>query len=216
MVQLADIVGDLEGWTSGRGLILRAEGDFFCSGGDLTTISSIGTHDGGYLMCTLMQDTTTRLSLLPLVSVSLVQGRALGGGAELMTSSDFRIFTQRGQAAFVQGVMGLSPGWGGGSRLVRVLGYQKALDLLVSGRKVDAPGALQIGLADDVLEEERLQEWLAQRIKFDPQVIRAMKRIAAEATARPLTESLEIEKSLFYPLFSGPANVNAMKGNIKH
>ncbi|KAF2357185.1 Crotonase superfamily [Trinorchestia longiramus] len=186
MVQLADAVTELENWREGRGLVLRSEGDFFCSGGDLTTVESINNPSDGRLMCTLMQDTTTRLHRLPLVSVSIVHGRAIGGGAELVTATDFRLFTLRGNIQFVQGAMGVATGWGGGTRLVRLLGPQKAMDLLLTARRCDAEEAFECGLSNFMLKTNNLYEetlsWMQNRIKFQSEIIAAIKNIVHGAT----------------------------------
>jgi ethylmalonyl-CoA/methylmalonyl-CoA decarboxylase len=65
-----------------------------------------------------MHDTVTRLARLPLISVCLVRGRAIGGGAELTLSTDFRVFAPSGKLNFVQARLGVLPGWAGGSKLV--------------------------------------------------------------------------------------------------
>ena len=75
---------------------------------------------GGYKLATLMHDNVTRLAQLPLISVCLVRGRAIGGGAELTLSTDFRIFSPAGKLNFVQARLGVLPGWAGGSRLVNL------------------------------------------------------------------------------------------------
>ena len=63
----------------------------FCSGGDLKTVDLIAGSEGGFLMTTLMGAATRRLHALPLVSVCLLEGAAVGGGAELATAADFRL-----------------------------------------------------------------------------------------------------------------------------
>jgi enoyl-CoA hydratase/carnithine racemase len=62
----------------------------------------------------------TRLANLPLISVCLVRGRAIGGGAELTLSTDFRAFAPTGRLNFVQVRLGVLPGWAGGSKLVKI------------------------------------------------------------------------------------------------
>ena len=68
---------------------------------------------------------------LPMLTVTLLCGRALGGGAELPTATDIRLVTNNAAVTFVQGKMGLAPGWGGATRLVHTVGYRRAL-----GRRV--------------------------------------------------------------------------------
>ena len=102
MVELADHVTELSQWEDGKGLILRGVDNTFCSGGDLTTVSAILNSRDGDRMSQFMHDTLTRLHALPLVSVALLQGVALGGGAELTTACDVRVMTKTAKLGFVQ------------------------------------------------------------------------------------------------------------------
>ena len=83
MVKLAEAVDELEQWQNGKALILHGSEGSFCSGGDLSVVKVINTPEKGNLMCAFMQRTLTRLGRLPLISVAAIEGRALGGGAEV-------------------------------------------------------------------------------------------------------------------------------------
>mmetsp|Transcript_2724 Transcript_2724/g.4073 ORF Transcript_2724/g.4073 Transcript_2724/m.4073 type:complete len:119 (+) Transcript_2724:58-414(+) len=99
-------------------------------------------------MCGLMTNTLNRLKALPLVSVAALENGAIGGGAELATSCDFRILTNKSYVHFVQAQMGVSTGWGGAARLSKIIGPKNALYVLGWGQKIDSKKALEIGLAD--------------------------------------------------------------------
>ncbi|XP_008063803.1 ethylmalonyl-CoA decarboxylase isoform X3 [Carlito syrichta] len=90
MLQLLEKVIELENWTEGKGLIVRGAKYTFSSGSDLNAVKALGTPEDGMALCMFMQNTLTRFMRLPLISVALVQGRALGGGAEFTTACDFR------------------------------------------------------------------------------------------------------------------------------
>ncbi|XP_071528270.1 ethylmalonyl-CoA decarboxylase-like isoform X2 [Panulirus ornatus] len=220
MVQLADITEELFSWTLGKGVILQAEGDVFCSGGDLTTVKAISNPEDGLLMSTYMHNTLTRLYCLPLITVCLVHGKALGGGAELTTATDYRVFTSSGEISFVQGRMGVVTGWGGGTRLVKLLGSSNALELLTTCRKVNGNEAVRLGFADDMVKVlnrcEETKAWLAARTSHEPEVIQAMKKIVVAARDLTLEESLHNERLNFSPLWGGPVNIKALSRNIKH
>ena len=221
MVQLWDIVNTLEEWKEGKGIILHSVGDTFCSGGDLKTVSQISNSDDGYRMSTLMHNSLFRLHQLPLVSVALVQGKAIGGGAELATACDFRLFTNKGQIGFVQGKMGVVTGWGGGSRLVQLVGRQKALDLLLTSRQLSAIDAVEMGIANEIIKEssdplEETKNWLLLRLNHAEEVVHALKEIVATASVTPMQASLEKERSIFAMLWGGDANKKALNQNIKH
>lgn len=220
MVDLLEVVEELETWTDGVGLILRGaenEANTFCSGGDLTTVHQIKGPEMGFRMSVLMNEATERLLRLPLVSACLIQGLALGGGAELATATDWRLVTPQARVAWVQARMGVAPGWGGARRLVDIVGRQRALALLLSCRKVDAHTGLQIGLFDHVLEDRLHDQVVSSAVNWikdmsrdvDPGVMRSLKQMS-------LNTDPETEARIFATLWGGPANLGALDRNIKH
>ncbi|ETV82952.1 hypothetical protein, variant 2 [Aphanomyces astaci] len=104
-------------------------------------------------MSRVMTHALTRLRRLPFPSVAVVEGAAIGGGAEITTACDFRVLARSASIQFVHGRMGVSPGWGGGARLVQLVGRQRALRLLGRTEKVAAADAEVLGLADAVVED---------------------------------------------------------------
>lgn len=168
-------------------------------------------------LCMFMQNTLTRLMRLPLISVALIQGRALGGGAEVTTACDFRLMTADGEIRFVHREMGIVPSWGGGTRLVELLGARQALKVLSGALPLDAARALSLGMVEEVLrasdEASCLQEaraWLGQFTQGPPQVIRALKRSVSSSRELCLEEALQMEKELVGTVWGGPANREAI------
>lgn len=222
MVKLHDAVAELRSWKEGKGLVFHSGGgSVFCSGGDLDMMKALNTPEQGAQMATIMHAALMGLRDLPLISVALVEGRALGGGAELTTACDFRILVPGAEIQFVQVRMGLIPGWGGITRLVRLLGPSEALKLISSGRKISAEEALELGLADDILQsyESPLLEakkWLGRYIAGDAHVVRTLKETIVRSRELSTVDSLREELKLFSTVWSGPANREALKRNIKH
>lgn len=222
MVKLHDAVTELRSWKEGKGLVFHSGGgSVFCSGGDLDMMKALNTPEQGAQMATIMHAALMGLRDLPLISVALVEGRALGGGAELTTACDFRILVPGAEIQFVQVRMGLIPGWGGITRLVRLLGSSEALKLISSGRKISAEEALELGLADDILQsyESPLLEakkWLGRYIAGDAHVVRTLKETIVRSRELSTVDSLREELKLFSTVWSGPANREALKRNIKH
>lgn len=87
-------------------------------------------------MSELMKSNFNRLQSLNLITLSVVQGKAIGGGAELLTICDFRLATRSANIGFVHKKLGITTGWSGGVRLVNLVGKNKALDLLLFGRQL--------------------------------------------------------------------------------
>ncbi|KAM9310159.1 ethylmalonyl-CoA decarboxylase [Pholidichthys leucotaenia] len=226
MVELEEKVTQLENWTDGKGLIVRGAAETFCSGSDLNAVRAIANPQDGMKMCMFMQNALTRLLRLPLISVAMVEGRALGGGAELTTACDFRLMSPGSMIQFVHKHMGLVPGWGGAARLVRTVGSQNALKLLAGAVTVDPELGLHIGLADGVLEapqgagEETLaqqaERWLSRYTKGPASVVQAVKKVVLSGRELPLSEALRTERDVFGTVWGGPANLQALASKSKH
>ncbi|XP_063428673.1 ethylmalonyl-CoA decarboxylase-like [Mytilus trossulus] len=146
MCELNDIINELQSWQTGKGLILRGENKTFCSGGDLNTLHNILSPTHEYNISRFIGQCLTNLSQLPLMSVALVEGNALGGGAEIAMSCDFMVMADDARLAFLHKKMGVITGCGAGTRLVRKFGSSKALDILASARTMDAMECEQLGL----------------------------------------------------------------------
>lgn len=228
MLDLRSVVTELESWEMGKGVILVGSQGTFCSGGDLSTVQKILTPELGFKMAEYMHETLTRFSQLPMVSLALVQGNALGGGAELTTACDFRVLTSTARVGFVQMKMGVVTGWGGGTRLVRLIGYTKALQVLCSSKVLSSEECVRLGLADHVIPCDHSSAeacdhvlktghaWLSQYCHADAQLVRDMKTIARTASERDYTSSLERERTVFGQTWGGSAQKAALDGNIKH
>ena len=225
MCDLNDAILELEGWNEGKGVIVYSDDPkFFSSGADLKFAKANDSHEGGYKMSTLMHDSLWRLTFLPYLTVSLVKGRAIGGGAELCTATDFRVFSPSGSVTFVQSKMGLTTGWGGGSRLVKIIGQKEALKTLVKSTEINADEAEKLGLCDLITygEDKSLYEatrWLNENYlgNKDIDVIRGMKSICLQANfGSSLEESLEYEKLIFTKSWGGEAFHSAVNKKVKH
>ncbi|KAM6185884.1 ethylmalonyl-CoA decarboxylase [Rhynchocyon petersi] len=217
MLQLLEKVIELENWTEGKGLIVRGANNTFSSGSDLNAVKTLKTPEDGVALCMYMQNTLTRFMRLPLVSVALVQGRALGGGAEFTTACDFRLMTPESEIRFVHKEMGIIPSWGGTTRLVEIIGSRQALKVLTGALKLDSTKALNIGMVEEVLkssdETQSLQEareWLLQFVRGPPEVVRTLKKSVSVVKELSIEDALEMERDLVGTVWGGPANLEAI------
>ena len=133
--------------------------------------------------------------------------------------------------------MGVAPGWGGVARLVRLVGRNKALKLMASGKVLRANEAVAMGLADEILDEESVDgdnvstssssssssaedaaaEFILKLVGGkDTNVVRTSKMISTVAAEETLEQALEVERKLFAALWGGKPHLDAMAGNIKH
>jgi ethylmalonyl-CoA/methylmalonyl-CoA decarboxylase len=192
MVQLADAIRALESW-EGLAVVLRAApGPVFCAGGHLGDLKAgLLRKELGHAMAVALGDALDRLRALPCWSIAAIDGLAMGGGAELITATDWRWASPSARVHFVHTALGVVPGWGGAGRLASIVGRSQALRVLSEARPLDAEACVKIGLvdrvcADPVQEARAWTEALAPR----REALRAAKRqvVSPEAHAEPFAE----------------------------
>ena len=214
LAELGDAVEALENW-DGVTLLVQGAGGYFCAGADLKMVSAQGTTAAdAVVMGAYVRQVLTRLRRLPVVSVAAVEGGALGGGAELTTACDHRVLAADATLRFVQVSLGVCTGWGGGSRLVRMLGRARAMRLLGTAEPINAQQALDLGLADRLApsgEAARVAAGLLASYRtHPPQAVRAMKAVVAAADDAPLDTALAVEAEAFESLWGSGANKAAL------
>lgn len=185
MVDLANNMDVLENWKEGCGMILRGANSTFCSGFDLLAAKRYsGNTEKKLELNLLMQTSLTRLRRLGLVSVCLIEGYAIGGGAEITTSTDFRVMKdgEKSYIRFIHNKLSLCQGWGGASRLTQILGRKKALQVLLQAEKLHAAKAYELGFVDDIITGDALEgakTFLADYTQYNVNSTRAIKRLVA-------------------------------------
>lgn len=136
-----------------RGLYITGEGEkSFCAGADIKELMGrtlTAEHQGARAG----QEAFSRIAALRVPSVAVIHGYAFGGGLELALACTFRVATARAKLGLPEVKLGLIPGYGGTQRLPRLIGEDRALDLILSGRTVDAQEAERIGLVTKLVEE---------------------------------------------------------------
>lgn len=154
---LGDAFRDFE-WSSQRVLILRGAGGNFCSGADLSLGAGAGA--GGVIerqqrMATV-SDAALSLFRCTKPTIAAVDGVAVGGGLNLALGCDVLVATNRARFSEIFVRRGLTPDVGGTWLLPRMVGLQRAKEMALSGRIVDAAEALAIGLCIELVEPEDL------------------------------------------------------------
>ncbi|MBK70639.1 MAG: hypothetical protein CMB53_04530 [Euryarchaeota archaeon] len=138
-------------------------------------------------------------------TIAMVDGFALGGGTELALSCDIRIASDRAKFGQPEINLGLIPGGGGTQRLCRLIGYGKAMEMVLTGDMVDAEEALKIGLVNKVVGPEDLENSamdMAQNIAMkSPYTIKVAKRAVRASLELPFSEGVLTERSEFVALF---------------
>lgn len=101
---------------------------------------------------TVLRSTFQALSALPIPTISAVSSLALGGGLELALSTHFRVLASTAEIALPETRLGIIPGAGGTYRLPALIGMSRARDMILTGRRVSAPEAYFLGIADRLVE----------------------------------------------------------------
>ncbi|MCK6506600.1 enoyl-CoA hydratase/isomerase family protein [Myxococcota bacterium] len=209
MVDLGAAVARLEAEPPAA-VVLRGQGEAaFCAGGDLRAVRSHllapGSAGG---MLDHMADLLDRLQRLPTLVIAAVEGAALGGGAELLTACDLVIAARDAQVGFVHARLGVSPGWGGGARLVRRVGSRRAALVLLPVDGPTAERAAALGLVDELVPPgqalARAREVATRVAAWDRQAVAAALRIARSGER-------EVEREAFCALWGGPAHREALR-----
>jgi enoyl-CoA hydratase/carnithine racemase len=134
---------------------------------------------------------------LPQPTVAAVHGYALGGGCEFALSCDLTVADETAVFGLPEVTVGLVPGGGGTQLALRKLGPGRALDLILTGRRVDAAEAFQIGLADRLVAPGTARQEAAglagQIARNSPVAVRAAKRAIRHGAATGLAAGLDIE-----------------------
>jgi enoyl-CoA hydratase len=138
--------------------------------------------------------------------IAAVNGFALGGGCELALSCHIRLASAQAQFGQPEVGLGLIPGFGGTQRLARIIGEARALELIASGRRIDAATALSYGLVNAIATEKSVlqqAEELARSIAAQsPVAVRLAVEAVRAGLSMPLSEALEFEAALFGLTFS--------------
>lgn len=185
--------------SNARALIVTGEGEkAFCAGADIKELQQRGLsaqRDGALFG----QAVFAQLDRLSIPSVALVNGFAFGGGCELALACTLRVAMPNAKFGLPEVKLGLIPGYGGTQRLPRLIGEGRALELVMTGRTVNAEEALSIGLVNRIVHAPGIDAAKSYVREFSGHGLRAL-QFAREAVQRsfdmPLNEGLRMEADL--------------------
>ena len=166
--EFAALFAQLEGDTSVKAVvILSGKSDTWLAGADIDEFLTLHTAQDGEALSRSGQALLDRLETLAIPVVAAIHGACLGGGLETALACRYRIATDYPKTvlAFPEVQLGLIPGAGGTQRLPRLIGLQRALDMILSSRNVRAKKALQMGLVDELVHPAILREVALDRAR---------------------------------------------------
>jgi len=185
-----------------RLVVLTGEGDqAFCAGADLKERAGM-SDDQVREMLSLYASELDWLGRSPFLVVAALNGAALGGGLELALACDLRVAAPHAVLGLPETSLGILPAAGGTQRLPRIVGYARALELVLTAQRLDAARALAIGLVERVapagtpVVDEALS-WLAPVVEGAPIAQRAALAAVRAARELPLDEGLAFEQRAY-------------------
>ncbi len=183
-----------------RAVIVTGDGQYFSAGADLKEMATLDLATAPEVV-RKGHALFARLAGLRPPVVAAINGLALGGGLELALATDLRVAGDSAKLGAPEVNYGLMPAYGGTQRLPRLIGLAKAKELIFTGAMIPAAEALRIGLVNKTVpagQELRAARDLAHTIaQRAPRAVQAAKRAINEGLARPLSEGIALETSLF-------------------
>jgi enoyl-CoA hydratase len=191
---------ELAGRSDVRAVVVTGAGRAFAAGADIAEMRGQGPLEAE-AFSRLGHRAAAALESLPVPTLAAVNGYALGGGCELALACDWIYASTRARFGQPEVKLGLIPGFGGTSRLVRRVGSAWAKELVLTGEPIDAETALRIGLANRIYPpEELLDAALAAAhasAERAPLAVAAAKRVIQEGQGADVRVAHALEQAAF-------------------
>jgi enoyl-CoA hydratase/carnithine racemase len=198
MSELAEL---LEAWDADAAIgciVIAGSDDWFAAGADIKAMRDRSFQEA---LVTPTAAFWSRLAALRTPMIAAVSGYALGGGCELALVCDMIVASDTAEFGQPEIMLGIIPGGGGSQRLARVIGKQRAMELVLTGRRVDAEEARRLGFVNAVVRKKELLEHateLAQVVAGRPPIaVRLGKQAILAADEMPLAGGLDHERRLY-------------------
>jgi len=170
----------------------------FVSGGDLEEFHKRETKEEIFPVMRRMGALLQKWEQMDAITVAAVEGPAVGGGCEIVASCDFCLAAETALFGMIQVKLGITTGWGGASRLMHKIGVPRALEMLLTGKRIAAVEAKEWGLVDQLVSKDAFSqevEAFASQIAAAPRkAIQTYKHIARQVKKGvPSAELFELE-----------------------
>ncbi len=216
MERLAAELERLDADPEARCIVVAGSDEVFAAGADIGALSEREFHEAVFhpsgTFWKRLADCRTPL-------VAAVSGWALGGGCELALACDLIVASETATFGFPEVTLGIIPGGGGTQRLARVVGKQRAMELVLTGRRFDANEGAAMGLVNEVAGAG---EWLAaamamaQRVASRPPIaVRLAKQAVLGADENGLASGLEHERRLYELAMGTEDRVEGMRAFLE-
>lgn len=158
--ELGEAVAAIKAKTGVKGLLMSSAKEAFIVGADITEFHGIFGETEEFLveMNLKVHELFNSIEDLPFPTVTAINGLALGGGCEMLLTTDFRVMADTAKIGLPETKLGIVPGWGGCVRLPRLIGADNAIEWIAGGTENRADVALKMGAADAVVSKENLRD----------------------------------------------------------
>jgi enoyl-CoA hydratase/carnithine racemase len=198
MEQLAAAVEQLDGDGEIRCIVIAGSDEVFAAGADIKAMAERSFQD-------VIEHSTIsfwqRIAACRTPLIAAVSGFALGGGCELALMCDMIVASESAEFGQPEITLGIIPGGGGTQRLARVIGKQRAMELVLTGRRIDAAEAQRLGFVNVVAPRNR---WLEHAVELaevvarrPPLAVKLAKQAVLAADEMPLAAGLAHERRLY-------------------
>ncbi len=174
-----------------KGLIIISDKENgFIAGANIEEFTQLESKEEALELIRVGQSAFAKLEALSFPTLSLINGFCLGGGLEMSLACDYRIALDdpKTRLGLPEVLLGIHPGWGGTVRLTRLIGAPAAMDLMLSGRTVNARAAKKMGIVDKITAQRHLKRAAKMLILRRPEKSKPGKltSLASSDVARPL------------------------------
>jgi enoyl-CoA hydratase/carnithine racemase len=198
MEELASAVEGFDADPGVRCVVIAGSDESFAAGADIAalrdrTFEEVLRHPASSFW--------RRIAAVKTPLVAAISGWALGGGCELALLCDLIVASETAEFGQPEITLGIIPGGGGTQRLARVIGKQRAMELVLTGRRIDAREAERLGIVNEVAPKrkwlERALELAGRVARRPPIAVRLGKQAVLAADETPLSAGLEQERRLY-------------------
>jgi enoyl-CoA hydratase/carnithine racemase len=216
MDELGGMVEALDADQAVRCIVIAGNDEVFASGADIGALSERTFQESlGHPSAVFWR----RLAACPTPLIAGVSGYALGGGCELALLCDMIVASESAVFGQPEITLGIIPGGGGTQRLARVAGKQRAMELVLTGRRFDAAEAERLGIVNKV---HKKREWLEGALDFaarvaerPPIAVRLAKQAILTAEETSLSAGLETERRLYELSMATEDRVEGMRAFLE-
>jgi len=203
-----------------RAVVLSSMGKNFSAGADINQFYGIST-EAAIAFHRKLNDLVLRIRSFPKPVIALLHGYALGGGLEISESADIRVATETCTLGQPEIDLGINAGAGGNVVLPRLIGYGKAIYLALTGSKISAARAMEIGLVDAVVPDSSAESFvreLIEKISEKPyETVSIIKAVMVNSLNSEVSAGLEYEATAFGYLLASEETQKRISGFIgKH